>query len=703
MSKSRVIGAGAGIGRANGGGGYNTGGNQGGGNKKQGLIGTTNMRVGLVPYVRTRADGGNSRHWTFCMNQLGGVGRRWGQAAGPGNRGGVHALCKHHAHRSRQRHPRRPKQSSGYGSPKVYRSNQVVVRDPTPPPPPPDVAGYYGTYGGESPAGGIEWPTAVTLATLAKQAPAYNVLILGFVTFGSTTSGNLVLTTKWPSPGTMDSGGSQLQLFVENGVVSFADPVQIPIVQAFLSDLATWRQGKDMWDRPRKVLVSVGGTVLTKPPWSSSPDDYYLMPSTAEAIDDAARNLWALLVFLAAPSMTQSNSLDGVDLKITGQPDSEQLVNAAQILTALDTAHPGLTYNFSPLGVTQEQVADKSFASLVALAAKSGGSVALQCTEPPATSSLLFVCAPSAASATACNSAPGSMGASIWDRWCSDSPAACTTAPATWAEMGQYGAAAGGGAVAVGCFQGVPLQGAPCPTTAAAVLFASTNARSPADSERDGPWGLILLTAPQLIPIPTEWHGCCITQGAEWFSETHVAFQNLIDSYQNLLIAAQGGMGPPYSDYPRYLCGLSIQWDASPVGKDAWSFANAAKTILDNGWAPTGPTYTVSGSAGNVFDGAYVRFTPTTSQPGPTLPTWAQSAYVQQDSTDPTATPTLYAKDGGPHWILGEVDLTTGTLNDASATNPVVWSFCTTQCSTPPHAGWQGVAGAVAVTVTPNT
>ena len=126
MSKSRVIGAGAGIGRANGGGGYNTGGNQGGGNKKQGLIGTTNMRVGLVPYVRTRADGGNARHWTFCMNQLGGVGRRWGQAAGPGNRGGVHAMCKMHAHRSRQRYPRRPKQSIGYGNPNLFRVNPVL-------------------------------------------------------------------------------------------------------------------------------------------------------------------------------------------------------------------------------------------------------------------------------------------------------------------------------------------------------------------------------------------------------------------------------------------------------------------------------------------------------------------------------------------------------------------------------------------------
>ena len=120
---------------------------------------------------------------------------------------------------------------------------------------------------------------------------------------------------------------------------------------------------------------------------------------------------------------------------------------------------------------------------------------------------------------------------------------------------------------------------------------------------------------------------------------------------------------------------------------------------------PTGTSYTVTGSAGNVFDGKYVKFSPASGQKLPPLPAWAQDAYVLQSATGgPTATPLLYAKgSGGPHWILGEVDLTTGTLNAASATNPIVWSFCATQCSTPPHAGWQGVAGGVAVTVTPNT
>ena len=130
MSKCRVIGAGAGIGRASGGGGYNTGGDQGGGNKKQGLIGTTNRRVELVPFIRTRSDGGNSRNWVFCMNQLGGVGRRWGQAAGPGNRGGVGPECHYLASLSRRHYPATLPQGSGYGPPSTFRSKPFYPRAP---------------------------------------------------------------------------------------------------------------------------------------------------------------------------------------------------------------------------------------------------------------------------------------------------------------------------------------------------------------------------------------------------------------------------------------------------------------------------------------------------------------------------------------------------------------------------------------------
>ena len=118
MPRSRLMAPGAG--------GLNWGvnrlGNQGGGDKKQGLVSTTNARSPLVPHIRTRADGGNSRHWVFCMNQLGGVGRRWGQAAGPGNRGGVRSGCKALAAESRRLYPRRQKQGSGYGHTTVFRS-----------------------------------------------------------------------------------------------------------------------------------------------------------------------------------------------------------------------------------------------------------------------------------------------------------------------------------------------------------------------------------------------------------------------------------------------------------------------------------------------------------------------------------------------------------------------------------------------------
>lgn len=46
-----------------------------GNGKWQGLAGITNMRPFLVPYVRTRSDGEN-RNVVFCINQLGGVGKR---------------------------------------------------------------------------------------------------------------------------------------------------------------------------------------------------------------------------------------------------------------------------------------------------------------------------------------------------------------------------------------------------------------------------------------------------------------------------------------------------------------------------------------------------------------------------------------------------------------------------------------------------
>ena len=81
--------------------------NQGGGSKKQGLVSTKNLPIdgAAVSTLRTRADGGPGRHQVFCTNQLGGVGRRWGQAAGPGNRSGVSAACSAQALESQLAHP----------------------------------------------------------------------------------------------------------------------------------------------------------------------------------------------------------------------------------------------------------------------------------------------------------------------------------------------------------------------------------------------------------------------------------------------------------------------------------------------------------------------------------------------------------------------------------------------------------------------
>ena len=113
MSKARMIGAGAGGTQY----GVLTSRNQGGGDKKQGLVSTTNTRVDLNAFIRIRG-GGHNRNWIFCMNQLGGVGHRWGQAAGPGNRGGVSSNCQRLAYRRRQQYPPKPcgAQVRGWGA-----------------------------------------------------------------------------------------------------------------------------------------------------------------------------------------------------------------------------------------------------------------------------------------------------------------------------------------------------------------------------------------------------------------------------------------------------------------------------------------------------------------------------------------------------------------------------------------------------------
>ena len=102
MSLARVMTAGAVV-RAS----VNTAGPQGGGDKKQGLAGAVTGPSSSGPlgrYLRTRGNGGITRNWVFCINQLGGVGHKWGQF-GPGNRAGVSASCSVIAAKSRKDYP----------------------------------------------------------------------------------------------------------------------------------------------------------------------------------------------------------------------------------------------------------------------------------------------------------------------------------------------------------------------------------------------------------------------------------------------------------------------------------------------------------------------------------------------------------------------------------------------------------------------
>ena len=106
MTGKRRVGLGSVVVKQSGGGGAATASKQGGGNKLIGLISTKNRAINgaMVHNIRTRSDGGQSRHWFFCVNQLGGVGRKWGQS-GPGNRGGVSAGCAALARQSRLDYP----------------------------------------------------------------------------------------------------------------------------------------------------------------------------------------------------------------------------------------------------------------------------------------------------------------------------------------------------------------------------------------------------------------------------------------------------------------------------------------------------------------------------------------------------------------------------------------------------------------------
>ena len=357
MSKSRVIGAGAGIGRANGGGGYNTAGNQGGGDKLQGLVGTTNRPVVFSSYVRTRADGGDSRNWVFCVNQLGGAGRRWGQAAGPGNRGGVHAVCKAHAHRSRQRYPRRPKQSSGWGNPRVYRANHVGLSAPpasTCTPPLLDVAGYYGASSGN----GVP-------PTLDSISPAYNIVTLSFLSFAKPADPTVPapLNESWCAQiRGMDTDGTNKDVFQGGGwtwtipmegplaLPKFKDSLDPPYLQDdaapplgpqpmkgdagpvnLIKAIQSWRGG-DKYGRTRYALLSLGG--------ENGSDMTALKPPAHGGLGvETVAN--AVLWFI------DNLDLDGLDIDVEDQraPDYDAL---SSMLSYIKTANPETRVSCAP-------------------------------------------------------------------------------------------------------------------------------------------------------------------------------------------------------------------------------------------------------------------------------------------------------------------------------------------------------------------
>ena len=719
MSKSRVIGAGATIGRANRGGGFNTAGNQGGGDKLQGLVSTTNRPVVFSSYVRTRADGGDSRNWVFCTNQLGGVGRRWGQAAGPGNRGGVHAVCKHHAHRSRQRYPRRPKQSSGWGNPRVHRAN---YRSRLTPPAPclPDVCGYYGVpmYSNKLPFDIV--PNPPTLAELNSATRAYNVIILGCISFSAPSFveapvSDVNFQLRVPDPGTdAAEKTSMLTVTVSNlANDAYATPTMTykvaaarepgahttstgaNLYAAFQKDLEGWLGGVDAWGRTRRALVSIGeanpAVSDMQFPANDGPVVKGLGPvARPVGVYRAALNLVYLMQDLGA-TVGQTHLRVGLDLTTRSAAQASSFLHQ---VAPLVQAFPSVPFESggnipcqpylrcSPGGIAPDALepvppysVTPETRGLVRTLLAGCDALAYPCTEDPSTlaDGKLAI-------------APG-----LWGGFQPQQDA-----PPTWATMS------------------APPQPNARPAVCAAIWLVTTATRYLYDDPSTA-GGSITNTR---IPVAATLPPCPLltenTWSDAWFSDSSSpAFQALVTSYGDGLTkwcsCSCPGTGIPCPD----LCSLSIEWDAAPDGTSgvaAWAFASAAEHIVENvknaqcpSPAPTGKSYTVSGSAGNVFDGKYVRFSPASGQKLPPLPAWAQDAYVLQSATGgPTATPLLYAKgSGGPHWILGEVDLTTGTLNAASATNPIVWSFCATQCSTPPHAGWQGVAGAVAVTVTP--
>ena len=660
MSKARIIGAGAGIGRANGGGGYNTGGNQGGGDALEGLVSTTNMRVALVPYVRTRADGGNARNWVFCMNQLGGVGRRWGQAAGPGNRGGVHASCKDHAAQSRQRFPRRPKQSSGWGNPLVYRSNPVRLSAPSTSVPL-DVAGYYG--------GGPLVPAPPPIAGLP---PAFNIIILAFLTFDkaspfdahfkmSTNGGKQGGSWEWTIP-LKDVASLSLAEALDpkylndtNRPAAGAPPPEqknyVPAPKQLMAAIETWKT-KDNYQRERHVLISIGG----------GDGSNMSVLGTQENRDLATK---AIKWFI------DKLDLDGLDIDVEDNTDQTIYNNIAGVLRDLRAQKSTMKISCAPQGQGSE-FGYYETAGILTLSDYIGVQFYNQ-------GPMSF-----AAPRVDWNSFMGCP--MIPKEGCGTNKIYNVPPPTNWLDKPQ------------------PPDGA---KSEFADVQAIVYAAAQLTNWLKKPCGILAPGGPNAAPsgrFCADMQACDMGSLA---SQLIHAWDPKMRNWNNNSLYKLS-----YADSNRLYVGTwDVAWDyAAKNSGSVFCFSDAMKKVLDSVSGnqpppppPTGTSYQVSGNP--AVNGTYIQAS--TGQKAPTT-SFASHAYVLQGATDKTATPTLWSECDGsectrPRWLLSYVDLTSGAPNiTATPKNPVYFAFCTDvdTCKTIPQTLRSDTAGAGLITVT---
>ena len=662
MSKARIIGAGACIGRANGGGGYNTGGNQGGGDALEGLVSTTNMRVALVPYVRTRADGGNARNWVFCMNQLGGVGRRWGQAAGPGNRGGVHASCKDHAAQSRQRFPRRPKQSSGWGNPLVYRSNPVRLSPPSIPAQL-DVAGYYG--------GGPADPAPPAIAYLP---PAFNIIILAFLTFDSAFPFDAHF--KMSTNGGQQGGSWEWIIPLEDvASLSLAEALEpkylndknrpppdaptpekekyVPAPKQLTAAIETWKT-KDNYQRERHVLISIGGG-----------DGSNMSVLEKQANRDLATK--AIKWFI------DKLDLDGLDIDVEDNTDQTTYNNIAEVLKDLRAQKSTMKISCAPQGQGSE-FGYYEKAGILTLSDYIGVQYYNQ--------------HPMSFAAPYVDWNPFVGCPMLPQKECGSGKSATyfVPPPANWLDKPQ------------------PPDGA---TSDFADVQAVVYAAAQLTKWLKKPCGILAPGGPGAAPsggFCADMQACDMESLA---SQLIHAWDPKMRNWNNNSLYKLS-----YADSNRLYVGTwDVAWDyAAKNSGSGFCFSDAMKTVLDSVSgkrpAPPGPTgtgYTVTGNP--VVEGTYMQATP--NQKAPTT-SFAPHAYVRTDATDETAALTLWSECTGsectrPRWFLSYVNLTSGAPDITATTqNPVYFMVCTdvNTCKTIPQNLRSDTPGADLITVT---